>query len=446
MRWLVLGALSAALAFSPAAPATGSRDTDAPASSPSDLLRLGDVVFFRADDGSQGAELWMSDGTVEGTALVKDILPGPGGGFPAALTRVGAELYFAANDGAHGQELWKSDGTEAGTVMVKDITPGAGLTSLAAPFHAVGSELFFAVQTPAGQSLWKSGGTEGGTVEVKPIGRAMGPGAVVGSTLFFFALDDSQGWELWTSDGTPDGTSRVENLNPGPEDGVAPFELLAWGGEVYFGGDDGAHGVEPWRSDGTAAGTRMVKDVNPGGGNSNSWPGALESLGGRLLFSADDGAHGPELWKTDGTRAGTLMIKDLTPAGRRRSRIGATIRLGNLALFTAFGEQTLHRTDGTAKGTKSVWRPRDGGPGAIFGPGMTRAAGIGVLFEGFSTLWKSNGWRNGTVELLGFRPAEITALAPGRALFAVDDGVHGEELWITDGTPGGTLLVEDINP
>ena len=64
MRWLVLGALSAALAFSPAAPATGSRDTDAPASSPSDLLRLGDVVFFRAVDGSQGAELWMSDGTV----------------------------------------------------------------------------------------------------------------------------------------------------------------------------------------------------------------------------------------------------------------------------------------------------------------------------------------------------------------------------------------------
>jgi ELWxxDGT repeat protein len=227
---------------------------------------------------------------------------------------------------------------------------------------------------------------------------------------------------------------------------VAPFYLAAWGGELYFGGDDGVHGVELWRSDGTAAGTRMVRDINPGGGSSNSWPSALEPLDGRLLFSADDGAHGPELWKTDGTRAGTTMVKDLTPRGRRRSRIGGIIRLGNLALFTAFGEQTLHRTDGTAGGTRIVWRPRDGGPGAIFGPGMTRVAGIGVLFEGFNRLWKSNGWRDGTVELLGFNPAEVTVLGQGRALFAADDGVHGQELWVTDGTPVGTLLVEDIRP
>jgi ELWxxDGT repeat protein len=77
---------------------------------------------------------------------------------------------------------------------------------------------------------------------------------------------------------------------------------------------------------------------------------------------------------------------------------------------------------------------------------MTRVAGIGVLFEGFNRLWKSNGWREGTVELLAFRPAEITGLDEGRALFTADDGVHGEELWVTDGTPGGTLLVEDLNP
>jgi ELWxxDGT repeat protein len=190
----------------------------------------------------------------------------------------------------------------------------------------------------------------------------------------------------------------------------------------------------------------MVKDINPSGGNSNSWPTALEPFGSRLLFSADDGARGPELWKSDGTRAGTVLVKDLTPAGKRRSRIGGILSLGNLAVLTAFGEQTLQRTDGTAKGTRSVWRPRDGGPGAIFGPAMTRVAGIGALFEGFNALWKSNGWRGGTVELVEFDPAEITALGEQQALFAADDGVHGAELWFTDGTTGGTHLAKDINP
>ena len=31
-------------------------------------------------------------------------------------------------------------------------------------------------------------------------------------------------------------------------------------------------------------------------------------------------------------------------------------------------------------------------------------------------------------------------------LFVWDDGIHGQELWGSDGTPGGTRLVRDINP
>ena len=44
---------------------------------------------------------------------------------PTYLTDVGGTLFFTADDGTHGQELWKSDGTKAGTVLVKDINPGA---------------------------------------------------------------------------------------------------------------------------------------------------------------------------------------------------------------------------------------------------------------------------------------------------------------------------------
>ena len=93
---------------------------------PSSLTAVGGTLFFTADDGTHGQELWKSDGTEAGHR------PGQGhrpratddSDGPSSLTAVGGTLFFTADDGTHGQELWKSDGTEAGTVLVKDINPG----------------------------------------------------------------------------------------------------------------------------------------------------------------------------------------------------------------------------------------------------------------------------------------------------------------------------------
>jgi ELWxxDGT repeat protein len=84
---------------------------------------VGGTLYFRADDGNSGFELWKSDGTEAGTVRVKDI---SGGSLsPSDLTNVGGTIYFSANEGTSGYELWKSDGTEAGTVRVKDIRGGS---------------------------------------------------------------------------------------------------------------------------------------------------------------------------------------------------------------------------------------------------------------------------------------------------------------------------------
>lgn len=84
---------------------------------------MGGTLYFSADDGITGGQLWKSDGTAAGTKRVTDISH-----FDLTdwMTSIGRTLFFVANDGSSGYELWKSDGTAAGTERVKDINPGRG--------------------------------------------------------------------------------------------------------------------------------------------------------------------------------------------------------------------------------------------------------------------------------------------------------------------------------
>src|SRR5205085_876186 len=115
---------------------------------------VGGTLYFRANDGANGYELWRSDGTAAGISLVEDILPGGGGSNLSNLTDVGGTLYFSAYDGANGTELWRSDGTAAGTLLVADLIPGSGDGSLAG-LTAIGDTVFFAMtDATRGRELW----------------------------------------------------------------------------------------------------------------------------------------------------------------------------------------------------------------------------------------------------------------------------------------------------
>ena len=260
-------------------------------------------LYFSADDGPNGVELWKSDGTASGTVMVKDITSGSAGSFsytPAVKpVDMNNELYFNANDGNNGYELWKSDGTASGTVMVKDINIG-GSDSFPQHLTVVGNTLYFdANDGTNGNELWKSDGTASGTVMVKdiaPIGTsASSPQYLtgIGNTLYFQATDGTNGIELWKSDGTASGTVMVQDINSGGS-GSSPKYLTVVDNTLYFQATDGTNGNELWKSDGTASGTVMVQDIHSSAASS-SYPQHLTAFGNTLYFQADDG-YGTELW------------------------------------------------------------------------------------------------------------------------------------------------------
>jgi ELWxxDGT repeat protein len=286
------------------------------------LTKVGDEIFYSAMDLAHGEELWKTDGTATGTKLVKDIWPGSefdgAGSHPYNLAAVGGTLFFQADDGVNGRELWTSNGTAAGTQMVKDINPGAA-DSFPQSLTDVGGELFFSALDPTvGIELWKSNGTGLGTELVKDINpsgdsfNGTEPFSDVGGVLFFSASEPTTGQELWSSDGTETGTQVFKDINSGT-DGSFPSGMTSFAGKYFFTAIDAAHGGELRKTDGTPMGTTLVRDIVPGAGSGGG--SGLTDVGGTLFFQACGSTTGCELWKSDGTANGTKLVKDIRPSG-----------------------------------------------------------------------------------------------------------------------------------
>ncbi len=310
-------------------------------------VKFNDKLYFTADDGEHGEELWVSDGTTDGTQLIKDIRPGndyygsePARSYTRNLTEFNDKLYFTANDGEHGDELWVSDGTTNGTQLVKDIRLGAKKYD-DDYFYAYGSDAgnliefndklyFTANDGEHGDELWVSDGTTDGTNLVKDIRPGTGEygfnGSGAGSfteykgKLYFSADDGEHGRELWVSDGTTEGTNLLLDIYPGIRNGYVndstPRDFIEYDGKLYFTADS-EHGKELWVTDGTTEGTSLAVDIYPGKSDEgfaySSFPTDLTEFKGKLYFSADDGEHGRELWVSDGTTAGTSLVEDIYP-------------------------------------------------------------------------------------------------------------------------------------
>ena len=462
-------------------------------SAPANLTEVNGTLFFSADTSGFGSdrELWKSDGTVGGTTLVKDIWPGAFDSgidtFSSVFISFNNTLYFSAQDGFNGKELWKSDGTAGGTSMVLDFMPGFGQGLSPENLVVLGSKLLFTTGSfsPDGPQLWETDGTAAGTMLVADID---GPGSsaasfsdflINGSNAFFRGNNGTDGNELWVTDGTNGGTVQLDNLGPGSGSGLNSILTTGLGG-VLFQGNDGVHGTELGVSDGTVVGTRLI-DVARGtpsaeiqtvfefGGNlflsaqGDLWisdgtdagtslvkdfPSTFFGLtdftevDGELFFVAEgDSSEGNELWKTDGTTAGTVLVKDIL-SGSGDSDPEMFTSFNNALYFVAddgINGKELWRSFGNPENTllfhEFVTGPADGEIETIL------TVGDKLFFVADDVLY------NESFEVLHSQTSRNTFMPWDDLLYFSGFSVeHGYELWQTDGTQLGTYLVADILP
>jgi ELWxxDGT repeat protein len=268
-------------------------------------ILVGDTLYFNANDGSSGHELWAHDTSNASTWRVADIYSGSGSSSPGNYMEilVGDTLYISASDGSSGQELWAHDTSNASTWQVADIRSGS------------------------------SGSFPGQYMEI-----------LVGDTLYFSANDGTSGWELWAHDTSNASTWRVADINSGIGSSYPGqyMEILV-GDTIYFDADDGSSEQELWAHDTSNASTWRVADINSGASDSDPGQYMEMLVGDTLYFSANDGSSGHELWAHDTSNASTWRAADIR-SGSSASLPGhyMSILVGDTLYFDAVDGSSGH--------------------------------------------------------------------------------------------------------
>lgn len=359
------------------------------------FVRLGDKVLFDAN-GTHSLDLWITDGTTAGTVIVRDLgsanVPENFAGVSNITALGGTGLaVFRATDTTHGLEIWVTNGTSAGTALLKDINPGlypsdveyirsigtTGKATFTASVDGIVRQLWVTDGTSAGTQLLQSSvgnanfsfsvlnnrllyeaddghvyatdGTVAGTVELIPRATytVFYPQFSLGSKAFFSSYTSTNlSPTLWVTDGTVGGTQQLSATI------TLPYDLknkgVVLGTKFLFEGDarlpfSSLYGNELFVTDGTVAGTGLVADINPGSLNSSD-PQSFAVIGNTALFRATDAVHGTELWSSDGNFAN--LVDDINPAfsGGSFPRSGTPSYLTAVAL-ACFAEGTRIATE-----------------------------------------------------------------------------------------------------
>lgn len=402
------------------------------------LAKIDGKVCFAADDGIYGNELWISDGTVQGTKLLKDIEPGTGGSDPADFITHNGELYFTATTLQYGTELWKTDGTAAGTALVKDVRTGHTLGSNPGYLGVFKGNLYFTASSDGFNTfLYKTNGSAAGTIEVKLLGFGDVSDLTATNSYLYVVFNET----LWRSDGTTPGTVKVD------ADAQPIVRNLEAAGDRLFFSTSSSSGstVRLYTIEGNNP-PAALKSFNAPAGATNLLAN-LMIVNNRLFFSVsrDFDTESDELWISDGTAAGTMPVKAFgwlppDPSTAMKNFVSFN---NNLYFQTGNSEgYSLWKSDATAGGTVQVSDVQVGYP--YQEENRPVVADGSLYFSGNGELWKSDGTSAGTRQLFDINQGQVSVPtfitgAGGKVYFAADDG-YGISLW--NNTPAAELDVQ----
>ena len=353
-------------------------------------------LWFDADDGVNGRELWSTDGTAEGTAMAADICPDSCSSNPENLYGFKDTLWFSADAGdGTGGELWSLDILGEKAEMIADICPGScSSESGANGWTTLGEELFFSAEGGDGVELWAYSDS---LREVSNFDSGVDPdvGQVIGLVTFeeriWFDADDGQnGRELWYSDG--ENLSMLEDLS-----GDSSSSL--------FSNDFGAHVVNGklllrTTSNGILTAVQNYSASTINGSMMNIGAGAdspVYDADGNLWFSCQSASQGMELCLSDGEVAG--IIWEFMP-GLASSNVRSIASMGGYIYAVAEG------MNGSKNTGYELWK-------------LTSTDSAELIFEG-----QSDDGADGQVGLYGGLVVVANTL-----FFSFDDGLRGHELY-----------------
>jgi ELWxxDGT repeat protein len=391
---------------------------------------------------------------------------------------VNGRLYYACDDGTgKGEELCTSDGTDAGTFVVADINPGSASSFRRDNERSAGvgvgnAYIFRAVVTTNGvtrDQLWTSSGCARNTFELLKIqsdsninARTFRASPQGGKAFFFASGVGPQDDELWVTDGTPQGTDVAVDACPtvGRGGAVGADDMGFLGSKVFFSASaqGGGNNNQLWEFDAnTKQGKQTAVLSSATASNPDFFARGFAQVGtSHLMFVANDGtARLNRIWKTDGTATGTQRVSSsvdgivppLVASGFSRDRVYFQAR------DNTYGHELHMATLNSAQLVKDlILGDVDGWAEEITDMGSY------VLFSGDKELFRSDGTMQGTTLVKDINQGAPSTASPGQSyprnfarigdkmVFSGENGVNGRELWISDGTPAGTVMLADINP